>query len=102
MIGEPDSAGQVGGFAEAAAVEEAADSPEDERQHQANGEDVQIAADGEIVAPEIDNDDGDSQKHTAEKLKASLPNSKNREQTSAKEVEMVDYEEQAGAEDSGD
>jgi hypothetical protein len=104
VIGEPDGPGpgQVGGFAKAAAVEKAADSAEDERQHQANGEDVQVTADGEIVAPEVEDDDGDSQKHTAKELKASLPNSKNREQTSAKEVEMVDYEEQAGAEDSGD
>jgi len=95
VVRELDGPRQVSGSPKATAIEKAADSTEDKGEHQANGEDVEVTANGELVIPEIKKDDGDGQEDTSQELDAAPPNSKDGKQVALKLVKIVDYKEEA-------
>jgi hypothetical protein len=101
VIWELDGPRQVSGPSKATAIEKTADSAQDKREHQANGEDVEVTANGELVIPEIKKDDGDGQEDASQELDAAPPNSKDGKQVALKFVEIVDHKEEACSHHSG-
>jgi len=101
LVWETDGPRQIGGSSKAATIEKTADSAEDKREHQADCEDVKVAANGQLVIPEIEKDNGDCQEDAPQEFDATPPDSKDGKQVAFKLVKIVDHKEEACSDHSG-